>query len=146
VLDERERILLVRFGTSERELWVTPGGGVEPGETDEESIRRELLEETGLGVFDLGQHVWTRTAHGPLGDGHWDGEVEHIYLVRTLAFDPAPALGWDRLRAEGVVEVRWWTRSELEMAGTLFAPRRLPVLLRQLLAGGTPDEPIEVGV
>ena len=142
VLDEDDRILLVRF--REDGVWATPGGGVEGQETDEESIRRELLEEVGLAVFELGPHVWTRTDHASLDGGGWDGEVERIFLVRTRAFVPAPGLGWDGLRAEGVVEVRWWTLDELEAARTLFAPRRLPELLRTLIVHGPPLEPLEV--
>ena len=146
VLDEQDRILLVRFGSEARALWVTPGGGVEEWETEEDSIRRELHEETGLVTFELGPHVWTRTAPVPLGGGRWDGEVERIYLVRTESFDPVPGLGWDRLRAEGVLELRWWAPSELEASEALFAPRRLPSLLLELLARGVPGEPLEVGL
>ena len=53
VLDDADRVLLVRMGDGDRAVWVTPGGGVEPGETDDEAVRRELLEETGLGDFEL---------------------------------------------------------------------------------------------
>jgi len=146
VIDEADRVLLVRFGCDVGSTWATPGGGVEETETDEESIRRELAEETGLEVFELGSHVWTRTAHVSLDGGRWDGEIERIYLVRTACFEPAPRLGLDGLRAEGVSAIRWWTLDELQATAAVFAPRLLPVLVRDLILNGPPPVPLDVGV
>ena len=46
------RVLMVheRSDRSGREWWTLPGGGIEPGETPEEAVRREVLEEVGLVV------------------------------------------------------------------------------------------------
>ena len=145
VLDEDDRILLVR-ASGERELWLTTGGGVEEGETDEAAVRRELFEEAGLVEFTLGPLVWTRTVVHPLESGRWDGQTERLYLVRTSSFEPAPGLSWEALRREGMNAVRWWTLDELEAAETLFSPRRLPLLLRRLILDGPPAEPIDVGL
>jgi 8-oxo-dGTP diphosphatase len=146
LVDPAERVLLVRFDFPDRIVWATPGGGIDEGETDEAAIRRELMEEAGLEGFELGPPVWTRTHHVPLGGGRWDGQTERYYLVHTSAFEPAPRLTWDELRDEGVTDVRWWTLEELEAGGTLFAPRRLPLLVRELLLHGPPAEPVDVGI
>ena len=132
------------MGDGERAVWVTPGGGIEEGESDEQAIRRELREETGLETFELGPHVWTRTAHVPLGGGRWDGETERVYVVRATAFAPAPHLTWDELRAEGMTAIRWWTLVELEAPGVRFAPRDLYDLVRELILEGPPPEPLDV--
>ncbi|MGH2996593.1 MAG: NUDIX hydrolase [Gaiellaceae bacterium] len=145
VIDDSDRILLVKFDFGDRIVWATPGGGIEDGETDEHAVRRELAEEAGLDDFELGPLVWTRTYLVPLGGGRWDGQTESYYLVHTPSFEPAPRLTWE-LRAEGMTAVRWWTLDELEAADELFAPRRLPPLVRGLLEQGPPPEPIDVGV
>jgi 8-oxo-dGTP diphosphatase len=82
----------------------------------------------------------------PLGGGRWDGQAERYYLVRTGPFDPEPRLTWPELRAEGMTALRWWTLGELEAASELFAPRRLPQLVRELIEHGPPANPVDVGV
>lgn len=50
--DELGRILLIQRGNEPgRGLWSVPGGRVEPGETDEVAVIREMREETGLDVI-----------------------------------------------------------------------------------------------
>ena len=51
VLRERTRVLLHRRGDGG--LWSVPGGAMEPGESLEDTARRELREETGLTTAGL---------------------------------------------------------------------------------------------
>ena len=57
VLDSRGRVLLFRaefLGRKQLRLWITPGGGLESGETHEQAALRELREETGVSEATLG--------------------------------------------------------------------------------------------
>ena len=144
VVDPANRVLLVRFEWPHKTLWASPGGGLEHGETHEEAIRRELVEEVGLREFELGPCVWTRE-HWFADMPGWGGQAERHYLVRTQVFDAAPEWTPEQLAAEGVVEQRWWTLEELEATDALFAPSRFPALVHELLERGAPPEPIDAG-
>ncbi len=146
VLDPADRILLVRFEFPARTVWATPGGGLDPGETHEQAIVRELAEEAGLAGFELGPWIWTREHVFPFENGLWDGQVERYMLVRTEEFEPAPRFTEAELAAEYVTGIRWWTQAELAASDAVFAPRRLPELVAALLRDGAPEEPLDAGV
>jgi 8-oxo-dGTP diphosphatase len=147
VLDPDGRALLVRFVNPEtgEHFWTTPGGGIDPGESPEDTIRRELREETGLEDPEIGPVIWTRREVFP-----WAGQMldqrEQVVLIRAPEFAPRPALGVERLAAEDVHEVRWWTLGDVEGSDAVFYPTRLGDFLRQLLQDGPPEEPIDVGI
>jgi ADP-ribose pyrophosphatase YjhB (NUDIX family) len=154
LLDPADHVLLVRFEFPTASIWALPGGGLDDGETPEVGLRRELHEELGLSDFVLGPHIWNREHVIPMMTGH-DGQQDRIHLVRVERFDPEPTIGWDRLRAEHVHEIRWWSLDELDDVSTdlelrpdeiRFAPRRLAGLVRDVVAHGPPTTPIDTGV
>ena len=51
IILDRDRVLLVERGKPPLQgYWSLPGGVLETGETLEEGVRREILEETGLEI------------------------------------------------------------------------------------------------
>lgn len=148
VLAPDPAVLLVRFEFPTATVWAAPGGGIEPGETPADAIRRELAEEVGLSAPEIGPELWHRTHLIPFIDGSHDGQHDRYFLVPVPhRFDPEPTLSAERLRAEYVFGVEWWTPSRLAAAtDVLFAPRALPRLVDDLLANGPPAAPIDTGV
>jgi ADP-ribose pyrophosphatase YjhB (NUDIX family) len=66
VLVEDGCLLLVRQRMSETRAWSLPGGTVEPGETLQEAVVREVREETGLQTeVDRLLYVCERPEHDP---------------------------------------------------------------------------------
>lgn len=143
-MDEAHRALLVRLQFPTWQGWVLPGGGIEDGEDELVAIRRELAEETGLIDAELIGPIWERTVlfSDPVA---FDGQTDRIWFVRCASFDPTPALPWDALRAEGMTDLRWWTREEIAASSETFAPGRLASLLHDLIENGLPASMVDVG-
>jgi TDG/mug DNA glycosylase family protein len=132
VVDADGRVLLVQFARSvgDERWWGTPGGGVDPGESDEEALRRELREEVGLHDFEIGPLVFEHDGEFPWAKRLYR-QHNRTHLVRVHAHEPVASVD---LAAEGVRDVRWWTLDELASSQETFAPRDLPSRVRNLLA------------
>lgn len=143
LVDGAGHVLLAHLAFPARSVWVLPGGGLEDGESHHDGLLRELREEVGFVPDVVGPLLWTRTHVIPFIDGKWDGQRDHAYLVRTERFEPSPLLTTEQLRAEHLVDLRWWSPRELlaEPETTFFAPLHLPALVHEVVTTGPPAEP-----
>ncbi|NQX10297.1 NUDIX domain-containing protein [Microbacteriaceae bacterium VKM Ac-2855] len=136
LVDERDRILLMLTDFPRlREpviRWITPGGGVDDGESYREGALRELWEETGLRIEDPGEPVWALDSTAVLADGSTQFSHSEFYLVRTAHFDPVDE-HWMADEFVDIREVRWWSLDELASTADDVAPVGLSQRLQELL-------------
>ena len=108
-------------------LWEFPGGKLEPGESPEAGLRRELREETGI---EFKEAVLLSTAE------HEDAD-RTVILHFFLCVDPDIAA----LRAPGR-EARWATIRELRALPTPPANRRILEILAEQFEPEEGPEPM----
>ena len=135
VLDESERVLLIREriedGTTH---WLTPGGGIEPGEQPRRAAEREAREETGIEIAipdDAEPVLVTRR------EWSWDGVVydqsDEFFLVRVPDGTPAAPLHLTEVERQTWLELRWWPVAELQALDEPIVPPDLAMVLTALL-------------
>ena len=116
ITDEAGRLLLILRGHEPGiGLWSIPGGRIEPGETDEQAVVREVREETGLVV----------TCGRLLGAVELPGSGGGVIVVRDYLAVLAPGTAPAAARAgDDAAAVRWVTDPEadaMEARGELTA-------------------------
>ena len=136
-------ILIMRYDSPGRSVWITLGGGLIPGEEAIAGLRRELAEETLRDGWDIGPEVWTRTVVFEIR-GDEVTQHERIFLVPTPHFEP-PADMPDEEERQVFGGFRWWHVDKIEASRERFAPQRLAALLRRLIDAGPPPAPEDVG-
>jgi len=98
------RTLMLHYATEYEEWWIPPGGGIDPGETDEQALRRELREELGFEGFELGPLLFESERRFLLEYGY-GGQRNRTYLVRVPMFEA-------RVVSEAR-DARWFTLDDL---------------------------------
>lgn len=148
LVDEDERVLLFYsrdYMGPGVEYYVTPGGGLDEGETLAEGAAREVFEETGL-----------RIDPGALGavvaesEGDWSDSPDLVihsrdafFFLRVPHFAPVRD-GLETVEQAEFTAARWLTPDEVAEADALVFPARIADLLKGLLAGVIPVAPVQV--
>jgi len=118
VIEQDDAFLLTRRleGTHLAGTWEFPGGKCEPGESHEDCLRRELLEELGV-CATIGDEIFAVTHAYP------ERSVELHFRKCTLHGAPSPQIGQ---------EMRWVSRADL---AALEFPEADRELIEQLKSG-----------
>jgi NAD+ diphosphatase len=121
VRDTEDRILLGRQAVWPVGRFSTFAGFLEPGETFEQCVSREVFEESGVSVSKINY----------LGSQPWPFPASIMIAFEALIDDPAAA----RPDGEEIVEVRWYSRAELKSAmedGSLLLPPGISVARKMI--------------
>ncbi|MEU6247009.1 NUDIX domain-containing protein [Glycomyces sp. NPDC047010] len=147
LVDGDDRVLLFRstdYMGPGVEYYVTPGGGLDAGESLEAGAVREVFEETGLRL------------DGPLGPvvaetaGTWSDSPELVvesedayFFVRTAHFEPVRD-GLEAIEREEFTEAVWLTVPEVTRIDALVFPAGIATLLTALLDDPRPAAPLRI--
>lgn len=116
VIERDDAFLLTRRlkGTHLAGTWEFPGGKCEDGESHDECLRRELIEELGVNAT-IGDEIYAVT------HAYAERTVELHFRACSLLGEPSPQLGQ---------EMRWVKRADLAALEFPEADRELIELLR----------------
>jgi len=112
--------------------WLTPGGGIDEGETELQAAVRELYEETGIRIQeeDLSEPILVTSGTWLWGDGiHSHTYTDTIFRYQVESFSPDTS-GFTQDELRDVLEMKWWNVQELLDSGEQLAPHELADWLR----------------
>lgn len=125
LLDGASLVLIKRTKPGLAPYWVTPGGGVEPGDaTVTAALHRELDEELGAKVTDVVpafvdtvEHISEKGSHGV--------KVQYFFACRLTAMDPARRHGPEVDEPRGDYEIVTVPFSRVGLASVEIVPLTL---------------------
>jgi ADP-ribose pyrophosphatase YjhB (NUDIX family) len=146
LLDQQDRVLLIHARDPDdpgHHWWELPGGGLDDGESLERAARREITEETGIELDQLGPQVWIRESrfHYRNRDHH---RIDHVFLATCAHPEPTAATTFTDNEKAGLIERTWFTAPELHKCEDKLLPAELPTLLDAILSGHVPEQPLRL--
>lgn len=123
VKDDKDRILLGRQKVWPKNRFSTFAGFVEPGESFEQCVEREVLEEAGVELTDINY----------LGSQPWPFPASLMIAFEAITNTPELA----RADGEEIEEIQWFSRQDMKAAITdksLILPLEISVARQMIKA------------
>lgn len=147
LVDPADAFLLIRahdpFLADSPSWWHVPGGGLDPGESPEQGAIREIAEEVGLQLTEVGPVVGTRTSRFQFAGRHYV-QQESFFVVRLPERVDVDAAAWTDLERRSTLDWGWWTVEQVQATTDTVYPRRLADLVTGWLAHGAGPRPVDL--
>ncbi|MBM1690197.1 NUDIX domain-containing protein [Sulfitobacter geojensis] len=134
ILHDKRLLMVNAFPDGQSDLLCAPGGGVEPGASLPDNLRREVFEETGLTVR-VGDPCLVNEFHNPPSGFHQVDIYFRCTLTGTSKIDPT----WQD--SENVV-TQWHWLTQAELGATRHKPDSLSAVA--FGGGGISYDPLEL--
>lgn len=134
------KLLVIKRDKFGKKYNVLVGGGVEMGESPEEALVREAVEETGLKITEF-RLVFIEEAGKPYG-------TQYIYLCKDpggeIALDEKSIEKWLNINTDNKYSPDWLPLSELKSNDVPFRSDKIRSAILNALKNGWPKEPIKL--
>ncbi|MEI6755538.1 MAG: NUDIX domain-containing protein [bacterium] len=138
IIIKDNQLLLMKRKQRDRQFYSLVGGAIEPGETPEQALTREVYEETSIEIAKPRLVIIE-------DDGDYYG-IQHIFLADyksgEIAIQDNTDESRDNQQGDNTYQPQWVNLSEL--GNTSLLPSELKQSILQGLTSGFPDQPIKL--
>ena len=138
IIIKDNQLLLMKRKQRDRQFYSLVGGAIEPGETPEQALTREVYEETSIEIANPRLVIIE-------DDGDYYG-IQHIFLADyksgEIAIQDNTDESRDNQQGDNTYQPQWVNLSEL--GNTSLLPGELKQSILQGLTSGFSDQPIKL--
>lgn len=121
LINDENKILLLKMHNNGKSFWLTPGGKIENSETPLQAAQRELFEETGIANACITpQHKWY-LEHIGMCDSEQTLFKEYIFLAR-ISSATVTSDNQEDYEKDEISSFTWWDVREFKESNEKLRP------------------------